>query len=65
MALVITSYLTVYDGMLFSQSSYKLNNTICGSVAFRIRSPNFSTYTTISDNRQQWAIIRVIDSNEQ
>jgi hypothetical protein len=27
-----------------SQSSYKLKRTICGSVAFRIRSPNFSTW---------------------
>ena len=34
--------------MLFSQSSYKLNNTIWGSVAFNIRSPSFSTL------RQAW-----------
>ena len=44
MGLVINSYLTVYDGILFNQSSYKLNNTIWGSVAFRMRSPSFSTY---------------------
>ncbi len=30
--------------MLFSQSSYRLNSTICGSVAFRMRSPSFSTF---------------------
>ena len=39
--------LTVYEEMVFSQSSYRLNSTICGSVAFRIKSPNFST---CSDN---------------
>mmetsp|Transcript_27245 Transcript_27245/g.46263 ORF Transcript_27245/g.46263 Transcript_27245/m.46263 type:complete len:200 (+) Transcript_27245:2455-3054(+) len=32
----------VYDEMDFSQSSYRLNSTICGSVALRIRSPSFS-----------------------
>ena len=34
--------LTVYDEIP-NQSSYRLNNTICGSIAFRIRSPSFST----------------------
>lgn len=33
----------VYDEMVFNQSSYRLNNTICGSVAFKIMSPSFST----------------------
>lgn len=40
--------LTVYDEIVFNQSSYKLNSTICGSVAFKIKSPNFSTL------RQAW-----------
>ena len=35
----------VYDEMVFSQSSYRLNSTICGSVAFNIMSPSFSTCT--------------------
>lgn len=34
--------LTVYDEIVFNQSSYKLKRTICGSVAFKIKSPNFS-----------------------
>mmetsp|Transcript_19611 Transcript_19611/g.66711 ORF Transcript_19611/g.66711 Transcript_19611/m.66711 type:complete len:220 (+) Transcript_19611:1136-1795(+) len=34
----------VYDEMLLSQSSYTLKSTICGSVAFRMRSPNFSIF---------------------
>ena len=33
----------VYDDMVFNQSSYRLNSTIWGSVAFRIMSPSFST----------------------
>lgn len=35
----------VYEEMVFSQSSYRLNSTICGSVAFKIMSPSFSTCT--------------------
>lgn len=31
--------------MVRSQSSYRLNSGICGSVAFRIRSPNFSIFS--------------------
>mmetsp|Transcript_59689 Transcript_59689/g.141213 ORF Transcript_59689/g.141213 Transcript_59689/m.141213 type:complete len:220 (+) Transcript_59689:826-1485(+) len=38
----------VYDEMLLSQSSYRLNSNICGSLALRIRSPNFSIL------RQAW-----------
>lgn len=36
--------LTVYEDIVFNQSSYRLNRTIWGSVAFRMRSPNFSTF---------------------
>jgi hypothetical protein len=45
---IIMFSLTVYEEMVFSQSSYRLKRTICGSVAFRMRSPNFSTL------RQAW-----------
>mmetsp|Transcript_122947 Transcript_122947/g.353172 ORF Transcript_122947/g.353172 Transcript_122947/m.353172 type:complete len:220 (-) Transcript_122947:2133-2792(-) len=34
----------VYDEIDLSQSSYKLNKTISGWVAFRIKSPNFSIF---------------------
>lgn len=48
--------LTVYEDIVFSQSSYRLNRTICGSVAFKIRSPNFSTWQGQNANieRVQW-----------
>lgn len=42
--------LTVYDEIVFSQSSKRLNKTICGSVAFKIRSPNFSTWKGKTNN---------------
>ena len=34
----------VYDEMVFSQSSYRLKSNIWGSVALRIKSPNFSIF---------------------
>ena len=55
----------VYEEIVFNQSSYRLNRTICGSVAFKIMSPSFSTYTahsTATVNRFTYNVVLTFES---